>query len=149
MNNEHLLLLVEDDLGHAKLVLNTLKKHKIPNRVIHLSDGAEALDYLKNNGNFKNKKEYPLPGLILLDLRLPKVDGLEVLKLIKKDKILHKIPVIILTTSDAEDDINKAYEHNINSYLVKPLDFDEFKEMLNDFGLYWFLWNKQIQVIDN
>jgi CheY-like chemotaxis protein len=107
-----------------------------------VEDGQEALDYLYRKGKYKDTDQSPLPNLILLDLRLPKVDGLEVLKTIKADPALSSIPVVILTTSPAESDMVKAYKYNANSYLVKPVDFSKFNQLMNTFGYYWIVWNQ-------
>lgn len=137
------LLLIEDNDGHSELIRNNLRKHGIPINVIRLSDGEQALDYVFNRGEYEDSRKYPAPHIILLDLRLPKVDGTQVLKQIKSDECLKRIPVIILTTSEVKDDIKNAYEYNANSFLVKPIDFNHFVEMMRDFVNYWFKWNKQ------
>ena len=122
--------------------MRNFKKNRISNKVIHLWDGQQALDYLFRQGDYKDPEKSPLPHLILLDLRLPKVDGLEVLDKIRTSKPLRCIPTVILTTSEAELDITKAYDYNVNSYLVKPLDFEKFSNMIEAFGFYWVVWNK-------
>lgn len=137
-----IILFIEDDPAHAEITLRNFKKNRISNRVIHLWDGQEALDYLFRQGKYTDEEQYPLPHLILLDLRLPKVDGLEVLEKINSDDILRLIPTVILTTSEAEIDISKAYNYNVNSYLVKPLDFNQFSKLIEAFGFYWVVWNK-------
>ncbi|MGY8770035.1 MAG: response regulator [Pirellulales bacterium] len=134
------ILLAEDNAAHARLVMRSFRDHSVENRVIQVDNGESALDYLFQRGEFSDIDTHP--DLVLLDLRLPKYDGLQVLAEIKKDEGLNKIPVVILTTSDAETDINMAYEHNANSYLVKPIDFVEFSKMLKDLGFYWLVWNK-------
>lgn len=136
------ILFIEDDPAHAEITLRNFKKSRIGNQIIHLQDGQQALDYLFHQGNYSDREKYPLPQLILMDLRLPKVDGLEVLEKIRSDEILRCIPTIILTTSEAEIDINKAYDYNVNSYLVKPLDVEKFSKMIETFGFYWIVWNK-------
>jgi CheY-like chemotaxis protein len=142
-NGEPLLILfVEDDPAHAEIAIRNLKKHRIDNNLIHVSDGQEALDYLFRQGEYANPEKSPRPNIILLDLRLPKVDGLEVLEKIRSDPSVHNIPVVILTTSETELDITKAYQHNVSSYLVKPLDFDNFAKLIESFGFYWMAWNK-------
>jgi CheY-like chemotaxis protein len=137
-----LILLVEDDPGHAEIVRRNLEDFRVANRVVHVADGQEALDYLHHEGRFTDTKKFPLPGLVLLDLRLPKVDGLEVLKVTKSDPGLSRIPVVILTTSSAESDMARAYEYQANSYLVKPLDMPQFSSLMEAFGFYWLAWNK-------
>ena len=141
MSNEPLILFVEDNPDHAELVMRSFEDHKIPNRIHHLSDGEAALDYLFRRGSYSDPEVSPRPHVMLLDLRLPKVDGLEVLKEIRGSKDLEKIPVVILSTSQAETDVKTAYELYANSYLVKPLDFEDFSTMMDDLGLYWLSWN--------
>lgn len=136
------VLMVEDDLAHAEIVRRNFEKSRIANHLIHLSDGQAALDYLYCRGAFSNPLKAPRPGLILLDLRIPKVDGLEVLRTIKEDNDLSQIPVVILTTSAAESDIARAYDCHANSYLVKPVDFTQFVELMEVLGYYWLVWNQ-------
>jgi CheY-like chemotaxis protein len=136
------ILLVEDDQDHADLVIRSLKDNRVANTIHHVMDGEKALDYLRNLGKFTDLAENPRPLLILLDLRLPRIDGLEVLKEIKSDSKLQAIPVVRVTTSKAELDVAKAYEYNANSYLVKPVDFKRFQDMMNDLGFYWLGWNQ-------
>jgi CheY-like chemotaxis protein len=140
--NPVIILLVEDDLAHAEIVLRNLKSFMVANRIIHVDDGQKALDFLFHQGDYTDQKAYPKPDLILLDLRLPKVDGLEVLKRLKEDPALKIIPTVILTTSSAENDMVKAYANGAGSYLVKPVDFDKFTKLLETFGFYWLAWNK-------
>ena len=137
------ILLVEDDPGHAELVIRNLKRHIISNRIYHVADGEAALNFLFNKGDFEDKETYPKPDVILLDLRLPKIDGLEVLKQVKTDNLLSRIPLIVLTTSRAKSDVETAYKYNANSYLVKPIDYNDFNKLLSDFGYYWFKWNQK------
>ena len=136
------ILLVEDDLAHIEIIKRTFEESRLANRLISVEDGQEALDYLHRKGKYHDGAKYPMPNLILLDLRLPKVDGLEVLKIIKSDPKLTAIPVVILTTSSAESDMVKAYEWHANSYLVKPVDFTQFNKLMNTFGYYWVVWNQ-------
>jgi CheY-like chemotaxis protein len=137
-----IILYIEDDPAHAEFTMRNFCKSRFGKRVIHLTDGQKALDYLFNEGEFTDVESSPRPHLILLDLRLPKVDGLEVLKIIKSDQSLRSIPTVILTTSEAEADISRAYQFNANSYLVKPLDFTKFSNMIESLGFYWSVWNK-------
>jgi len=137
-----LILYIEDDAAHAEIGMRNLNEHRIGNKVIHLSDGQQALDYLFRQGIYSNPEDSPRPNLILLDLRLPKVDGIEVLEKVRKNDALRCIPIVILTTSETEADITKAYDLNVNSYLVKPLDFNNFSKMMESFGFYWMAWNK-------
>jgi CheY-like chemotaxis protein len=136
------ILLVEDDPAHAEIVLRNFKDFRLANRIMHVEDGQAALDYLYRKGEFSDPQTSPRPHIVLLDLRLPKVDGLEVLKQIKSDQDLHSIPVVILTTSEAEIDRVKAYDCHANSYLVKPVDFMRFVELMKAFGYYWLAWNE-------
>jgi CheY-like chemotaxis protein len=136
------ILLVEDNPDHADLVLRNLEEQRVANRLFHVIDGESALDYLFQRGKYKDPKNNPLPHVVLLDLRLPKIDGLEVLKVIKTTPELSNIPVVILTTSDAEKDVAKAYEYHANSYLVKPVDFEKFTQMMKHLGFYWLAWNR-------
>jgi CheY-like chemotaxis protein len=142
---EFTVLLVEDNFDHAELVLRSFRDHHFPNAIQHVPDGEAALDYLFQRGAYADPAHCPKPHVILLDLRLPKVDGLEVLKTIKADECLRRIPVVILTTSQAEMDIAKAYDNHANSYLVKPVDFSMFSELMKELGCYWLDWNKRPQ----
>jgi CheY-like chemotaxis protein len=137
------VLLVEDEPAHAEIVKRNLEDSLIVNQLIHVSDGQEALDYLYRRGEFTDAARSPRPGVILLDLRLPKVDGLEVLKTVKSDPNLKDIPVVILTTSAAETDMVKAYGDHANSYLVKPVDFPKFADLMKTLGYYWLAWNQR------
>ena len=142
MNGEPLIvLLVEDNLDHAELVMRSLDDNRVVNTINHVVDGEAALDYLFRRKDYQDPETSPRPHLILLDLRLPKVDGLEVLKQIKESEEHHRIPVVILTTSNAERDVAQAYDYNANSYLVKPLDFSKFTRLMKDMGFYWLCWN--------
>jgi len=136
-----LVMLVEDNVDHAELVIRTLEEHRIANRVRHFLDGQSALDYLFHRGEFADQTDYARPHVILLDLRLPRVDGIDVLRAIKEDNDLKSIPVVVLTTSEAEKDVARAYYNHANSYLVKPVGFEEFKKMMDDLGFYWLSWN--------
>lgn len=135
------ILLVEDEPAHAEIAIRNLETCRVANRVRHVSDGQAALDYLRREGEFRDPEANPRPHLVLLDLRLPKIDGLEVLRHIKSDPDLRSIPVVILTTSSAESDILRAYENHASSYLIKPVDFDKFMSLLDTFGFYWMVWN--------
>ena len=138
----NLILLVEDDPAHAEVVRRNLSRSRIAIRMMHVSDGQAALDYLFRREEFSSPEISPRPGLILLDLRLPKVDGLEVLKAIKSDDGLSQIPVVMLTTSAAEVDVTKAYAFHANSYLVKPADCMKFGALIEAVGSYWLSWNQ-------
>ena len=137
------ILLVEDNPDHAELVMRNMEDFKVANRIVHVEDGEAALDYLHGNGAYADRKLFPMPHLMLLDLRLPKVDGLQVLKEVKSSETLRALPVVVLTTSDAERDLAMAYEYHANSYLTKPVDFNDFSTLLGDLGFYWLVWNKR------
>ena len=137
------ILLVEDNPAHAELVIRNLRQHRVANVIQHVSDGEEALHYLLRQGQYADAAISPRPHIILLDLRLPKIDGLEVLKTIKTHDELRHLPVIVLTTSNAENDMARAYEFHANSYLVKPVDFENFTKLMDDLGFYWLGWNCQ------
>jgi CheY-like chemotaxis protein len=142
MNGEPLvILLVEDNLAHAELIFRSFEDHRIANSIYHVSDGEAALDYLFQRGSYANSEECPRPHVILLDLRLPKIDGLEVLKEIKSSPEVERIPVVVLTTSAAEQDVARAYQQHANSYLIKPVDFEKFSRLMDEFGFYWLGWN--------
>jgi two-component system response regulator len=141
---EHLveILLVEDNPNDAELSLYALRKHRIANH-IHLSrDGAEAIEYLFGEGAYQGRNVQETPKVVLLDLKLPKVDGLEVLKRIKSDTRTRQIPVVILTSSREDRDIIESYNLGVNSYIVKPIDFEQFSESVRQLGLYWVLLNE-------
>lgn len=136
------ILLVEDEEAHAEIVRRNFETCRVANCLMHVADGQAALDYLYQRNEFSDPAKSPRPGVILLDLRLPKVDGLEVLKIIKTDPKLCAIPVVILTTSKVEADMIKAYNSHANSFLVKPVDFAQFSQLLETFGYYWLAWNQ-------
>ncbi len=136
------ILLVEDEEAHAELTKRAIRKAGNANRVDVVSDGEEALDYLFARGKYENRANYPLPGLILLDIKLPGMDGIEVLRRIKEDPHLKKIPVIMLTTSDREEDVARSYSYYANSYLTKPVGFKQFEEKVRQLDFYWMLLNR-------
>lgn len=136
------VLLVEDDPGHAELVKRNLQQGRLASRLFHVSDGQAALDYLCHQDRFADAEAYPRPDLILLDLRLPRVDGLEVLRRVKEDPDLASIPVVVLTTSHSTPDLTQAYERRVNSYLVKPVDFQKFSQLMDNLSSYWLVWNQ-------
>ena len=136
------ILLVEDEAAHAELTKRAIRKAGNANRVHIVTDGEEAFDYLYNRGKYEDKVKYSLPGLILLDIKLPGIDGVEVLKKIKEDPTLKRIPVIMLTTSEREEDIARSYNHYANSYLTKPVGFKEFEEKIMQIDFYWMILNK-------
>jgi CheY-like chemotaxis protein len=137
------ILLVEDNPDHAELVLRTMEDCSVANKIVHLEDGESALDYLFGRGVYVDRLSHPWPHFMLLDLRLPKVSGLEVLKQVKEDDELRALPVVILTTSDADRDVALAYEYHANSYLTKPVNFEDFSRMLKNLGFFWLAWNRR------
>ena len=136
------ILLVEDNPADVELTLRALKKHNLTNQVQVIKDGAQALDYLFGSGVFIGQKKPPPPKVVFLDLKLPKVDGREVLRRMKADPKTKLIPVVVLTSSKEEIDILESYKLGVNSYVVKPLDFDRFVEAVSELGLYWVLLNQ-------
>jgi len=139
--DNRIILLVEDNPGDEALTLRALKKNKICNEVVIARDGVEALDYLFGTGPFSGRDPLQLPELILLDLKLPKVDGLEVLRRIRLDDRTRLLPVIMLTSSLEDSDIAQSYAQGCNSYVRKPVDFTEFTEAVRQLGLYWLVIN--------
>jgi CheY-like chemotaxis protein len=121
--------------------MRSFQDHRIANRIHHVTHGEEALQYLFRQGNYSNPQMSPRPHVILLDLRLPRIDGLEILETIRSSPEIMNIPIVVLTTSQAEQDVAKAYSEHVNSYLVKPVDFDSFNRMMEDLGFYWLAWN--------
>ncbi len=135
------ILLVEDNPTDAELTMRALKRKNMANQVFWVKDGAEALDFIFAKGEFSNRNPDNLPRLILLDLRMPKVDGLEVLHKIKAEENTRKIPVVVLTSSKEDRDIVESYELGVNSYVSKPVEFDEFIDAVSTLGFYWMLIN--------
>ncbi len=142
MDSEVEILLIEDNLNDAELTIRALRKNHIANMLVHLKDGVAALDFLFGTGEYAGRNINNKPKLILLDLKMPKVDGLEVLKRIKTDEFTKKIPVVILTSSKENPDIEKCYLLGANSYIVKPVEFDNFSKAVSEIGLYWMLLNQ-------
>jgi CheY-like chemotaxis protein len=137
------ILLVEDNPSDAELTLHALRKSKIANRILHLQDGAEALDFLFSRGSYLGRSASQNPWLVLLDLKLPKVDGLQVLKEVKGDPATKAVPIILLTSSNEERDLVASYQFGVNSYIQKPVNFAEFQEVVRQLGMYWLLVNKK------
>jgi DNA-binding response OmpR family regulator len=135
------VLLVEDNLAHAEMVKRSFEDHRVANKIIHVTDGEMALDYMLRRDQYADPQSSPRPHVVLLDLRLPKIDGLQVLKEIRSTEEISRSLVVILSTSAAETDVARAYEYHANSYLVKPVDFMKFTEMMDDLGFYWLGWN--------
>lgn len=136
------ILLVEDNMSDAELTIRALKKKKLANNLIHLKNGAEALDFVFGRGPYAGRDTNKVPKVILLDLKMPKVNGLEVLERLKGDERTRKIPVVVLTSSREDPDINTCYTLGVNSYIVKPVEFDKFFEAVSDLGFYWLLLNQ-------
>lgn len=136
------ILLVEDNMDDAEMTIRALRKKNLANSLIHLSDGEEALDFLFGRGKFSERNINFKPKLILLDLKMPKVDGMEVLEKVKSNSATKKIPVVILTSSKEDPDLQKCYELGANSYIVKPVEFESFINAVSELGLYWMLLNQ-------
>jgi two-component system response regulator len=136
------ILLIEDNPHEAELAIRSLKKHHLANRLIHIDDGAEAVDFLFSRGKYEDNKGRVAPKLILLDLKLPKVSGHEILKQIRADEQLKGVPVVVLTSSNEESDILESYKLGVNSYIVKPVNFESFSKSIAEMGMYWMVLNK-------
>jgi len=140
MQNEKIdILLIEDNANDAELAIRALKKNNVARYITHLHDGEEALDFLFGLGQYAGRDTGQKPTLILLDLKMPKVSGLEVLEQIKSNVLTKKIPVVVLTSSKEHPDVEKSYALGANSYIVKPVDFESFSKVVNDLGIYWLL----------
>jgi two-component system response regulator len=139
------VLLVEDNPRDAELTIRALKRHNLANRLIHVEDGAEALDFLFGRGKYEGRQIDISPMVVLLDLKLPKVNGLEVLRSMKSDPRLHTIPVVIVTSSAEDPDIRAAYDLGANGYVIKPVQFDEFIEAMSRVGVYWLMVNHTLK----
>jgi CheY-like chemotaxis protein len=140
--NKVTILLVEDSPDDVELAMRALRKQHLLSDVIRVEDGAEALDFMYGRGRFEGRDVRKQPKLVLLDLKLPKVNGLEVLAVIKSDADLRHIPVVMLTSSREDPDIRQAYELGANSYIVKPVDFEQFLAAVSEIGFYWMLLNQ-------
>jgi CheY-like chemotaxis protein len=138
------ILLVEDNLADAELTLDTLKEKNLANKIYHVEDGKQALDFIFAEGQFKDRNIKSKPKLIILDLKLPKINGLEVLKKIKTDERSKAIPVVVLTSSTETKDLVESYELGVNSYVSKPVNFEDFSNSIAELGLYWLILNQQI-----
>jgi CheY-like chemotaxis protein len=136
------ILLIEDNMNDAELAIRAFRKGNISNNLIHLKDGAQALEFLFGTGKFEGRDTSIKPKVILLDLKMPKMDGLEVLTQIKVNELTKAIPVVVLTSSKEHPDIERAYSLGANSYIVKPVEFDEFTKIVADLGFYWLLKNQ-------
>lgn len=136
------ILLVEDSTEDATLVIRALKKNNLGNKILHLQDGAEALNFIFARENFSERKMEDKPRLILLDLKMPKVDGLQVLRAIKDDERTRSIPVVIMTSSREDKDLIESYKLGVNSYVVKPVSFENFAKAVAELGIYWLMVNQ-------
>jgi two-component system, response regulator len=147
MNDHNIVevLLVEDNPNDAELTIRALKKHNLANRLFHVEDGAEALDFLFGRGKYEGRRTDVSPKVVLLDLKLPKVNGLEVLRSMKGDTRLRTIPVVMVTSSAEDPDIRAAYDLGANGYVIKPVQFDSFIEAMSKVGVYWLMVNHPLK----
>lgn len=141
MSSKHILL-VEDNPDDEFLVVRELKKHNVINEINVVRDGEEALQYLFGEGKYSDRDTSRLPAIVLLDLKLPKIDGLEVLRRVRADERTSTLPVVVLTSSDEEADVIESYQLGANSYVRKPVDFDQFRKAVRELHLYWILLNE-------
>jgi two-component system response regulator len=139
------VLLVEDNPRDAEMTLRALRKRNFANTIVHVTDGQEALDWLFGTGAYVGRDQSHQPKVVLLDLKLPKVDGLEVLRAIRADARTRLVPVVVLTSSQEDRDVVESYKLGVNSYIVKPVDFDNFSAAVAELGHYWLLLNQQPQ----
>ncbi len=144
MTDEAVILLVEDNASDADMTIRALRKNNLANNLIHVKDGAEALDFIFAEGVYAQRDSAKQPKVILLDLKMPKVNGLEVLEKIKSDERTSDIPVVVLTSSKEDPDIKKCYQLGVNSYVVKPVEFEDFYQAVSDLGLYWMIVNQTV-----
>ena len=135
------ILLVEDDTDDAEMTIHALRKNNLANKLTHLVDGEEALDFLFGRGKFTGRDTNLRPRLILLDLKMPKIDGMKVLERVKSHEITKKIPVVILTSSKEDPDVSRCYKLGANGYIVKPVEFEGFTKAVTELGMYWMLLN--------
>lgn len=136
-----MILLAEDDDFDSELTIEALKEYSLENKIIRVCDGEELLDFLRCEGQYSKRKSQ-LPTLLLLDLKMPKIDGIEALKLIKSDERLKLMPVVILTSSHEDKDLQACYELNVNAYVVKPVDFHQLVDAVKEIGCFWSMYNK-------
>ena len=142
MNNDIQILLVEDNKSDAMLTIRALKKHNLANNLVHLIDGAQALDFIFAKGEYKDRNSSEKPKVIFLDLKMPKVSGLEVLRIIKNDESTKLIPVVMMTSSKEEKDVIESHKLGVNSYVVKVTDYESFSKLVVDMAEYWLLINQ-------
>lgn len=141
-NTDIEIVLVEDNPHDAEMTIRALTKNKILNKIVHLEDGAEALDFLFGKGKYEGRDTEIRPKVILLDLKMPKVNGIEVLRKLKSEEKTKTIPVVVLTSSKEDPDVRTCYELGVNSYIVKPVGFENFTQSIGDLGMYWLLLNQ-------
>jgi CheY-like chemotaxis protein len=144
MSHEVEILLVEDNAADAEMTIRALRKAHLSNKLIHLKDGVEALDFLFGNGAYSTRDVNQHPRVILLDIKMPRMDGIEVLRNIRANESTRTIPVVIMTSSNEDKDILASYQLGVNSYVVKPVEFDEFVKAVGNLGLYWLLTNRAV-----
>ena len=142
MNNELEILLVEDNPTDAELTIRALKKHHLANHLIHVTDGQEALDFFFGTGPYEGRDVMQQPKVVLLDLKLPKVGGIEVLRQLRADERTKLVPVVVLTSSHEDRDVIETYNLGANSYIVKPVEFENFSQAVSNMGMYWLLLNE-------
>lgn len=140
--NEVEILLVEDNMTDAELIIRALRKVNLANHLIHVKDGAEALEFIFATGEFEGREKKKVPKVILLDIKMPKVDGIEVLRQVRENPETKLIPIVIMTSSKEEQDIIKSYQLGVNSFVVKPVNFTDFAKAVSELGLYWVLTNQ-------
>jgi len=140
-NTEVEILLVEDNPNDAEMTIRALKKNNIANNLVHLTNGADALDFIFGTGSFTGRNTDIHPKIMLLDLKMPKVDGIDVLRKVKSDERTKTIPIVVLTSSQEDPDIQTCYQLGVNSYIVKPVDFGNFIKAVSELGLYWLVLN--------
>lgn len=136
------ILFIEDNPHEAELTIRSLQKHHLANRVKHIDDGAEALDFIFARDTYADRENSSDPKLIILDLKLPKIDGLEILRQLKSSERTKMIPVVVLTSSKEEKDVVESYKLGVNSYIVKPVNFESFAKAVAELGLYWMILNQ-------
>lgn len=140
--NEVEILLVEDNMNDAELVTRALRKVNLANHLVHVKDGAEALDFIFATGDYAEREITNVPRVILLDIKMPRVDGIEVLRQVRSNPQTKLIPIVIMTSSKEEQDIVKSYQLGVNSFVVKPVDFNDFARAVSELGMYWVLTNQ-------
>ena len=142
----HPILLVEDTRDDVLLIQRAFRKATLNVRMHVVNDGEAAVDYLAGNGTYADREQHPLPMLVLLDLKLPRRSGFDVLTWIRQQPLLKRLPVVILTSSEQMQDVNRAYDLGANTYLLKPVEFDSLKEMVKTLDLYWLLWSQKPEI---